>query len=439
MASSSIKSYSKFFVKVYLIARLRSWLLWFFGEPTNKSGWENRILIVHLEGLGDSVALTSVLKHYKKDFPGKEIYLLLNTSSGLDESVVFGGAFGRVLHVDYRRFVINPLYGLRFINELRRIGFRTAITHDPGLSEISGKFIILDVGADEVIGYEGIFFQRKIPFDANMKMSIAYVRKKLFPYFTKIIPSIDSGVDYGAGLRFRMPSNYIRHYVRSYEAISGKAHNDYSPALYVPRAAEGSALRLLHERGISPGKYCLLSLSTATPHREWPAEKFARVLLNLKTKFIAMPLVIAGGGREAGLISRFEKIYGNDFLNVAGKTSVSEYIALMRNSLFSFSNETAQAHIAVALKKPSLTVLGGGHLGLLSLYGYSDINRWVYKKNADCLCDNWRCIHAVGPNDPAPCVASIGVEEVVAELQSLIEYIGRVRDYPREPFRTEFT
>jgi ADP-heptose:LPS heptosyltransferase len=428
---SSIKGYLKFFVKVYIIARMRSWLLWFFGKQVNKGGWEKRMLIVHLEGLGDSVALTSILKHYKKDFPDKEIYLVLNASSGIYESEIFGGVIQRVLCVDYRRFVTNPFYGLRFINELRRIGFKTVITHDPSLAEISGKFIIVGVGAEKLIGYDGAFFQRVTPFDENMKMGVAYVRRNLLPRFTQVISSADNEFDF----RSRKPLNYILHYIRSYEMVSEKTHDDYSPILHVPSDAEESVLKLLLEHGISLGKYCLLSLSTSTPHREWPAERFAEALSAIKS--LAIPLVIAGGERDVELIPRFQKIYGGDFLNVAGKTSVPEYIALVRHSLFSFSNETAQAHIAIALKKPSLAILGGGHFGFLSLYGYHDITKWAYGKNTDCLRDNWRCIHTVGSNDPAPCIEVISVEEIVMVLRSLINYISNTTNYPREPFRIE--
>lgn len=429
---SSVKSYLKFFVKIYILARLRSVLLTLFGARVNKERWGDRLLIVHLEGLGDTVALTSVLKHYKEDFPDKELYLLFNASSAIDAPDAFGSNVRRILRVDYRRFVTDPLYGLRFINELRQIGFKTVVTHDPSLAEVSGKFIVLDLGAEETIGYEGAFFQLVTPYDENMKMSVAYARKHLLPRFTKIIPAADQGFDFNR----RKPLNYICHYIKSYETAWGKKHSDYSPTLRVPQAADESALALLREHNISRGTYCLLSLSTSTPHREWPAERFAEALSSMKS--LGIPLVIVGGARDVDLIPRFREAYGDEFVNLAGKTSIVEYLALVHHALFSLSNETAQAHIAIALKKPMLSVLGGGHLGLLSLYGYPHIHRFVYTKNVPCLSDNWRCNHTVGPNDPAPCIAAVSVEGVVKELESLLEYIRHAKNYPRESFHIEF-
>lgn len=424
-----IKGYLKFFVKVRVIAKIRAWLIYFFGNPVNKSSWENRILLVHLEGLGDSVALTSVLKHYREDFPGKEIYMLVDKSSSFDDPAVFGGIIKRLVLVDYRRFVKNPFYGLSFINELRKIGFKKVVTHDPSLAEISGKFIMISLCAEDVVGYDGALFQRVTPFDENMHQSIAYVRKNLLPHFTKIIESADKDFDF----RVQKPLNYISHFIKSYENFSGRSHRDYSPKIFSPPYAESSILKILEKNKISPGSYCLLSLSTSTPKREWPAERFAKVLLKLKSS--SLPLVIAGGKRDALLVKRFQKVYSGNFLNLAGKTSVSEYISLVKNSFFSFSNETAQAHIAIALKKPSLTILGGGHFGLLSLYGYLDINRWLYHKKVSCLYDNWRCVHTVGPNEPAPCIDVITENDVAQELESFISYLHKEKNYPRETFQ----
>ena len=54
----------------------------------NTSGWENRLLIINLEALGDLIVFTSVLKHYKKRFPEKKIYLLVKKGFGVEEFAV---------------------------------------------------------------------------------------------------------------------------------------------------------------------------------------------------------------------------------------------------------------------------------------------------------------------------------------------------------------
>ncbi|MDO8515945.1 MAG: glycosyltransferase family 9 protein [bacterium] len=408
---------------------LRSWLLFIFGARVNKAGSENRWLIVHLEGLGDVVMLTSVLKHYKKDFPDKKIYFLVNGFKGLNTSV-FAPMVDELITVDHGRLAKNPWYGMKFVNQLRMIGFERVVSHDPGISELSGKLVALSVGAKETIGYEGTYIQKRLPLDINMALSVRYAEKNLFPRFNKIIPSFDKNID----LKKRIPNN-IKHYISVYEAVTGKTHDDYSITLPVIPEAEEKVSAILLDGGIVPGTYCFLNLATSTPHKEWKAEHFAEALLAIRQ--FKIPIVVGGGKRDAELVARFRKVYGNDLLDVTGKTGVGEYFALVRNSLFSLCNDTATTHIAIAYKKPVITILGLAHFATCSLYGYKDINRWAYARNMDCLCDNWRCMFTVGPDEPTPCIAAIQVPEVVRELTSLIEYLKAMPNYPREPFRVE--
>jgi len=427
--SGVISSYLKFFIKIHLVARFRSILVSLFGAAVNKDGWEDRILLINLEGLGDLAFLTSVLKYCKKDFPDKKFYLLVNQNTGVHESM-FGRLVDQTLGLDYNLFKINPFYGLRIINNLRRIGFRVVVNHDPSVAEVEGKVIAVKLGAEEIIGYEGLGIQLKTPFDINMAKNIVYVRKFIFPHYTKIIPSIDKGKD----LSKRLP-HFLRHCIAIYEGFSGLSHSDYSPRIAILPSAEKKVLGLLRQNGIRLGSYCVLTLGTTTPHREWGVEKFAAALLGIRD--LKVPIILVGSARESGLAAKFLAAYGGGFLNLVGRTSIPEVIALIKHSLFSFSNDTAPTHIAVALRKPSLTVLGIGHFGMLSLYGDPGINRWVYKK-MDCLCDNWRCLHTVSPSEPAPCIAAITVNEVISELRPLVVSLKRKSLIAESKFQIEF-
>jgi ADP-heptose:LPS heptosyltransferase len=426
----SASSYLKFFIKIHVVGSVRGLLLQLLGSAANEHGWEKRMLIVHLEGLGDIAMLIGVLKHYKEDFPDKEIYLLAPAAIGADVAL-FDGVVDRLEVVDYKAFIKNPWYGFSKINALRKIGFQAAITHDPGVSELVGKQIVLGIGAKEMIGYEGMLIQEQLPLNPNMALSVSYAKKSLFPRYTKLIPSIDRGHD----LKKRLPCS-LRHYIASYEAAFEKRHDDYAPILSVPRSADEKMLKILNAQGIASGSYCLLTLATSTPHREWGPEKFAEALRSISS--FNLPLVVAGGQRDRELAARFARAYQKVFLNLAGETTIPEYVALISRSLFSFSNDTAPTHIAVALKKPSVSILGLGHFGMNALYGYADINRWVYREDADCLCDNWRCIYRVGPEDPTPCIAGIGVDAVSKTLSELVAYLRKGHHYPVKKFEVEF-
>jgi hypothetical protein len=74
---------------------------------------------------------------------------------------------------------------------------------------------------------------------------------------------------------------------------------------------------------------------------------------------------------------------------------------------------------------------------MLSLYGYEDINHWVYGSRKKCLCDNWQCIHEVGPMDPMPCIAEISSESVRKSLDALLSYLNQASSVPKTPFQVE--
>jgi ADP-heptose:LPS heptosyltransferase len=132
------------------------------------------MLLINFDGLGDIVLMSGVVKHYKKDFPNKKIYLAVRANVGVDRSL-FGDFIDEVIYFDADAFKKNPIYGLRFVNDLRKIGFAIVINHDPSVGEILGKDVAARLGAKEVIGYEGLGIQFAHPYDSNMEMGIRYV------------------------------------------------------------------------------------------------------------------------------------------------------------------------------------------------------------------------------------------------------------------------
>jgi len=153
------------------------------GTEANKSGWGNRLLIINLEAFGDLISFTSVLKHYKKRFPNKKIFLLVKKGVGA-EDIFLGGMVDEILTLKYRRFSVDPLYGAGFISSLRRIGFEKVINHDFSASEPHGKFIAVNLGAEKTIGYEGSELEFIMPFNSLQAHTVRYLADKVYPKYT---------------------------------------------------------------------------------------------------------------------------------------------------------------------------------------------------------------------------------------------------------------
>ena len=415
----------KFYVKVAVV-KARALMFWFAPVRPNKDGWENRILLINLSLIGDMVMFTAVLKHYRTALPGKRIFLLLNGSSGVDP-VFVQEYVDDVIRVDAEAFKGGPRYGHAFVKKMREIGFATVVEHNPG-AEFVGKTIAVELGAETVIGYHGFAIDDTCPPDANFALGLRYFRRVLSKKFTTIIPTISEP---NAPRRL---AHMISHYAAIFEGVTGQKPADLVPRLPGRLPTDEAAQNALREHGIAPLSYCLLSLGTSTPHKEWPVERFAALGRLLRDRKI--PIVLTGGSKDVPKSKAFVAAFGADgtILDLTGRTSLLKAASLVKFSLLAMSNDTSIAHFAIAFKRPSLAILWLAQPGRTSIYGYRDINKWIFKEFFPCFGDNGRCAHTVGPNDPAPCVAAVTVEDASRELVPLFDAIRSDGNYPKEGF-----
>lgn len=420
-----IESYLKFLIKQGTTA-LRSFFLFFYATSVNISSNEEKILIINLEAMGDLVIFTSVLKHYKRRFPDKKFILLIKRGMGIEE--IFKNFVDEVLLIEYKKFVVNPFYGFKFINKLRHIGFSKVINHNFSVPEIMGKIIAVSIGAKEVIGHEGQEMEFKKPHDIQQKKQLNFIKKKILPRYTKLIPAIpeDMGKD-------GILAGILEQYVGIYEAVTGFKEDDYSTVLPSSEFIDQEVIS--QKFNLKPNSYAVLNISCSAPCRTWPSERFEKIAEFLSEQ--GLSLVLVGSKSEFVKVKEFQESCNMLTKNLAGETSFSELVALVKNCALVVANDTSTIHVAIALKKPSLGISGGGKFGLSVLYGYEDINLWAYKR-IECYNDNWHCAFTVPSNMPSPCVTAVTTQMVLEKLQALIAYLHQTNSYPHEKFKSRF-
>ena len=418
----------KFFFKVYFIGSIRSVLLSLFGSKVNRNEWDSRILIVYLQAIGDNAILTSLLKHYRSAFPDQKIYFLFKDNLGLENAI--RPFVDSIIGLSYKKFVSNPFYGLSFINRLRKTGFKTVINHDHSPAEISGKIISLSLNAEKVVGYEGFGIGLRKPFNANIKRNIQFSIKKLYPKFDLIIPSLDKE----SALKNSFKS-LIEHYIYFFEEVTGYQKEDYATQLYLNDDDEKVIKTTLAKEKIELNQYAVLNLGSSASWRSWPVERFAKSSEIFKTN--NLPVVLIGAPGEEYLGERFKKLYSGKALDLIGKISISQSLSVIKSSLLVFTNDTSSTHLAIALKKPTLSILSGGSGNSASFYGYKDINVWIRKELA-CLGDNWQCAANLSPGEIAPCIDAIDIISINTALKNLLSYLKSNPNHPRERFTSSF-
>jgi len=97
-----------------------------------------------------------------------------------------------------------------------------------------------------------------------------------------------------------------------------------------------------------------------TQHRRdkcWPIERFAALADKILSQFSAY-IAVTGTAPEAGIVERLKSLANVPLSNLAGQTSISERIALLRAARLVVSNDTGPGHIAAALGVPLVMIFG---------------------------------------------------------------------------------
>jgi heptosyltransferase-1 len=132
-------------------------------------------------------------------------------------------------------------------------------------------------------------------------------------------------------------------------------------------------------------RFAILLPGTIWPTKHWPAEKFAQLVKPLKDRF-KLESVILGGPADSAIAA---KIAGA--INLAGKTTLRQTIALIERAALVIANDSGPMHIACALNRPLVTLFGPTSPLLTGPYGRPDT---VLRLDLPCSpCYSRTCSH----------------------------------------------
>ena len=175
--------------------------------------------------------------------------------------------------------------------------------------------------------------------------------------------------------------------------LAGGAPMDPEPELGI-RTEDDERARALLPAHLRRRPLALVHPGASVPEKCWPEESFRWAAEGLSRRGYAV--AVTGGMGERELTYRVsEKAAGS--LNLGGKTDLSTLIALVGRASVVVSNDTGPAHLAYALRTPSVTLFGPT----------TDVERWGPLN---------RRLHTVLCGKP---ISDISVEEVLQSAESL--------------------
>ena len=149
--------------------------------------------------------------------------------------------------------------------------------------------------------------------------------------------------------------------------------------------------------GINPG-------ATYGSAKRWYPERFAKVADDLARHWGAQ-VVITGGPGEAGIAGEIESVMAGSCLNMAGRTSVRELMALIKRCNFFVTNDSGPMHIAAAFNVPLAAIFGSTDNTTTSPYSERSV---VVRSDAACA----PCLKRECPTDHR-CMTAVTAEDVI--------------------------
>lgn len=208
-----------------------------------------------------------------------------------------------------------------------------------------------------------------------------------------------------------------QHLVLTYKALLeplGIPLSSTAPQLYISKEESEEASRFLKLLGININKNIVIGINPGAAYGSakcWPPERFKQVT----QKLLENPNIVIiyfGDVNSAPMINDICKNLPDRVINLAGRTSIRELIALINRCSIFLTNDSGPMHIAAALGIKLLALFGSTSAIKTGPYPHGK----VIHKDVECS----PCYKRVCPID-FRCMTKIEVNEVYEELQALTE------------------
>lgn len=344
------------------------------------------VLIFRKDALGDYILFYPFLKYFRNYYRDYKITLVVpKIAFGLKDLLI--PLSDEIIEFDAKKFSSNLFYRRRFIKTIAKAGFEIAIY--PVYSRESVADLIMKLTkASKIIGFRN---EEKSDYPYNITVSASEITSEIQrnAYFTSQCT--------GETVEIIFPSIEL---------------NNFRPA--------ENARQLMKDYNLHEKTFAVIFPGSGAPYKKWPADRFAKVCDYLAKREIVP--VICGAEYDRTISETIISIAEtNQIVNLCGKTDISSLAHLLHSSIFYFGNDTGAVHLAAAIGTPAICILGGGHFGRFFPYGDLDKNIAVFDHDMSCLNDNWRCVKNLSPNEPAPCIAGVSVENCLSAIKKLTQ------------------
>lgn len=366
-------------------------ILLFISKPKYKETKKKNVLIIYNLAFGDGVIFRCSALHLRKIYPKNKYNITLICQKGIDKLYEHDNFYDNIIAIDYNKSTINLKERIKNFKLLRKVYYDILI--DPvGISEwTTNVFYSKAAVAKEKIGY----IDTTIDFYCS--------RKTINKIYTNII-------------ELDVPKlSLIEYYSYFLEKLS-------STPLKINVGFE--KLHTTPNKINLPEKYFIVFPSASMKLKRWHIGRYAELAEKIYNK-TKLELVLVGTKADEEYINEFISKINIPYINLLNKTSLNDYIDIIKKASFLVTNDTSAYHIAVIEEVPVAIITGGYTYYRYVEYKFPRCNEFrkpcIIVNEMDCFnCGN-RCKYLEAKDTNWPCLEKISVEYAWKKISKYID------------------
>jgi heptosyltransferase-3 len=340
------------------------------------------ILLIQLGDIGDVVLTTPTLRTLRQNFPASNLVVVTRErSKELLEDSPWVSHVVPIKKKD-RNLALEIAFQIRFFSRLRKNSFDAAIELRTGtrgaiLSCLSGARYRIGRYADD-----GKLWRNRV--------------------FTHLVRPKNELSQYSAehSLNILAPFNVT---------IESR-----KPELFVSSEKQKRADIILRREGVYIGDPIIAIQPFALwKYKEWGVNKYIKLIDFIGTEY-GFPILITGTAEERKRAEEIANRCRVNVRNLAGKTSIGEYAALLKACSLLIGGDSGGIHVAAAVGTPTL-----------SIFGPSSALNWAPKGSKHhVIHKDWSCVPCREMEcefgDVSKCLEELSVEEVITVIKNRV-------------------
>ena len=373
-----------------------------------KQTHERIVLIIFTPFIGDTILYLNVLRELANYYhsQGKRCNIItLKQNKSIIEQYC---EYDEIYIYDYNRYILEKKYRKEFYGKVRGVLYEKVINPY----------------------YDNLLDADIIAMSSRGKEKIVADRNKIYP---------------GRILNRSILKNRLRKQAYNKVVVSAPDRMDYIKQSYFMKKLGISSFRasisymkpMVELKNIPNSKYCIVAPGASKSGKRWEPEKFATIINNLVHNY-DLDIYVCGSKGESDI---YQEVLQNIDLDVKekvidfmGKTSLLEYLELIRKAEIVISNDSSPVHMSAAVGTPCVYIIGGWDYHRLLPYEVEKENEdtippvAIYSDKMKCFnCfdhyvgyQNKKCRQCVKEGKPYPCISSINVSKVEKEINHIL-------------------